>query len=216
MIKPIHKHYDTHRRTTILYFDHEPDRPIEFYMRGGICWPIRYENPTGQIDNSGYVLMAGQDVKTGRVMIFEETQWVTIDNILGDNHVIRYPGLSHWFNKVWEGYFAQSFYWQQEDELARRFRLQILRSKMIHPKPRFVEVPYSDTSDMISCIWTMLKANKLNRASGTVLQQQLEMVKEGDKQVLPAVHALGCCLLGFERFPWREPKEPEIREILVA
>jgi hypothetical protein len=212
MIKPIQRHYDTHRRTSILYFD-EHDC-MEFYMRGGVCWPIRYEHK-GQIDMNGYILMAGQDVKTGRVYVFEQMEWVTVDNIVGENNVLRYPGLSSWFNKVWQGYFADTFYWQQEDELARRFKLQILRSDMIEPKPRFVEVPYSDTSDIVNSIWKMVKLEMLKQEGGTVLEEQLKAVKAGDKQVLPAVHALGCCLLGFERFPWRKPAERPIREMLL-
>lgn len=213
MIKPIHRHYDHHRRTSMLFFDdHES---MEVYMRGGVCWPIRYEYK-GQIAVNGYVLMAGQDVVTGIVYVFEQMEWVTIDNILVDGNVLRYPGLSHWFNHAWNQYFAQAYFWQQDDELARRHRLQVLRSKMVDPKPRFIEVPYSDTSDVISCIWARLAAKTLKRERDTVLNEQLEAVKAGDKQVLPAVHALGCCLLGLERFPWRKPMDRPIQEILVA
>ena len=196
---------------TLFFDDHAP---MECYMRGGVCWPIQYEWK-GQVDTAGYALMAGHEIKTGKVFVFEQIQWVTIDNILEDNNILRYLGLSHWFNKVWAEYFADAYFWQQQDELARRFRLQVLRSVMINPKPHFIETPYSDTSDLVSCIWRMLKGNLLFREAGTILEDQLTSVKAGDKQVLPAIHALGCCLLGLERFPWRPPMEKQIQEILI-
>ena len=218
MIHPVNKHFDVYRKTVTLFFDdHES---MECYMRGGICFPVYFEIQ-GVVDVSGYAIMAGQDVLTGKIYIFEQIPWVSIDNILDDNNVLKYRGLSHWFNQVWAEYFADTYFWQQPDQVSRRIRLQVIRSVMINPKPRFVEVPLpgqnqARTTDIVSSIWPRLKAKTLLRSGETPLEAQLAMVKTGDKQVLPAVHALGCCLMGIERYSWRKPVERPIREILIA
>ena len=215
MIKPVNRHYDTHRRTSILYFD---DRePMDCYMRGGICWPVRYEI-NGQIETDGYALMAGQEITTGDIYVFEQIKWVTVDNIIGGNNVLQYPGLSHWFNRVWNVYYGQSYYYEQGYELSRRFRIQVSRSTMIEPKPRFIELPPFDISEMINCIWRTLKAKApmIYREKDTDLETQLDAVQGGVKDVLPAVYALGCCVMGFELYPWRKPYDRPIQEMLVA
>ena len=187
-------------------------------MRGGIAWPMRYEY-LGVVQSHGYVVMAGQDVKTNKVYVFEQLQWVTIDNILDNDNQLRYIGLSHWLNETWSTYFGNTFFWQQGDELARRFRLQVLRSPMINPKPKFIEVPTSMsniTGDVISVIWNALTAKSLRRArEENPLNNQLNAVQSGSKTTFPAVHALGVCLLGLERFPWRPPHEKPVKEYLV-
>lgn len=213
MIKPIGKHYDDHRRTSRLYFDDHPT--MECHMRGGICWPIQYEE-NGQLDTNGYAIMAGMDVKTGVVYVFEQEQWVSIDNIINpEDGSMRYVGLSHWFNRVWQEYFGSSFFFHQNFELARRYRLQIYRSPMVYPNPKFKLLPPTDAHDMVSTIWRYVKEGRLKYERGQILDSQLMAVKSGDKQVLPAVHALGCLLAGLDRYPWREPFERPLQDVFV-
>ena len=154
MQKPIHRHFDTHRKTSRLYFD--DTEPIECYMRGGICFPVKYVS-NDRIHNNGYAVLAGQDVKTNKIHVFEQMNWVTVDDILEiDNKTIKYPGLSHWLNMAWNKYFCRTFYYNQSEEHSRRFRLQILRSKMIAPKPSIVEVPISGKNlkdELLSSLW---------------------------------------------------------------
>jgi hypothetical protein len=187
---------------------------MECQMKGGICFPMFYEY-LGRTDIEGYALMAGLDIETGIVYVFEQTAWTVIDNILHPDGSLRLEGLSGWVNRGWLNYFARVFYFHQADELARRHRLQVLRSRMIEPKPNFVELPPTDAEDIIGVIWRFVKAGRLRRAGGTVLEDQLQLVKSGDRQVFPAVHALGCCLTAFELHPWRKPYERPIREVIV-
>ena len=214
MNKPIHRHFDNHRKTTMLYFDDE-DHPRECYMRGGICFPIQYK-VQDEIEINGFAVMAGQDVVTKQIYIFEQTQWVTIDDILSPNRGIRYDGLSHWLNRIWSKYFAQTFYFIQPDEVYRRFSLQILRSPMISPKPRIVEIYGDEPRNLIPVIWRLIKTGSLEIERESILAEQLSQSFTDDKKLLPAVHALGCCLMGIERYPWRKPYEQPIREVLVA
>lgn len=217
---PTHRHFDIHRKTTWLYFDDE--EPRESYMRGGICFPMKYKSPQG-IENKGYAVIGGQNVKTGIVHIYEQMSWVTVDDILATDgdpempvNAVKYPGFSHWLNKVWNEYFSQTFYFNQSEELSRRFRLQILRSFMINPKPRIVEVPISDKLDFLSSIWLWVKTERIKIGLGTELLKNLDTLQKDDKTMYPSVYALGCCLLGLERFPWRKPYERPIQEVLVA
>jgi len=221
MQKPIHRYFDTHRSTSWLYF--EAGDPKECYMRGGICFPFKYESLKG-IDNHGYAVIAGQDFKTDIVHVFEQINWITIDDILSKGasqeslpmNTIKYPGLSHWFNMGWNKYFIQTFYFNQPDELSRRFRLQIIRSKMINPKPRFVEIDINNKDDLLSGIWHRIKTGKLEIEKDSEIAEILKGTMIDDKEVFPQIHALGCCLLGFEQYPWRKPYEQPIQEILVA
>jgi len=215
MNKPNHRYYDNHRKTSWLYFDDESSR--ECYMRGGICFPMKYQSLTG-IGNHGYIVIAGQDLKTGIIHIFEQMNWVTIDDILSRDitNAIKYPGLSHWFNMGWNKYFIQSFYFNQPDELSRRFRLQIIRSLMINPKPRFVEIDINNQNDLLSVISHRIKTGMLEIEKDSEIGTLLKETMVEDKELYPQIHALGCCLLGFEQYPWRKPYEQPIQEILVA
>lgn len=215
MLKPNHRYFDNHRKTSWLYFDGESSR--ECYMRGGICFPFKYQSLKG-IANHGYAVIAGQDLKTGIVHVFEQINWVTIDDILSKDikNSIKHPGLSHWLNMAWNKYFIQAFYFNQPDELSRRFRLQILRSLMISPKPRFVEVFINNKDDLLSAIWHRIKTGRLEIEKDSEIANILKETMVEDKELFPQIHALGCCLLGFEQYPWRKPYEQPIQEILVA
>ncbi len=188
-------------------------------MRGGICFPIRYESLTG-IDNHGYAIIAGQDLKTGIVHVFEQMNWITIDDILAkdESNKVKYPGLSHWLNMAWSRYFMQAFYFSQPDELSRRFRLQVLRSPMINPKPRFIEIHINKEDELLSVIRHRIKTGLLEIEKDSEIAILLKEAREERREVklFPQIHALGCCLLGLEQYPWRKPYEQPIQEILVA
>lgn len=186
-------------------------------MRGGICFPMRYQSLTG-IAHHGYAIIAGQDIKTNVVHIFEQMNWVTIDDILEKNitNAVKYPGLSHWFNMGWNKYFMQTYYFSQPDELSRRFRLQVLRSAMINPKPRFVELHIDNKNDLLSSIWHRIKTGMLEIERNSEIANILQETMIEDKELFPQIHALGCCLMGFEQYPWRKPYEQPVQEILVA
>lgn len=220
MILPIHKTYDDYRKTTWLYFD-EGD-PRESYIRGGICFPVHYRTSQG-IVNNGYAVIGGKDLITGIVWIYGQMSFVTVDDILateGDPdypvNAVKYPGLSHWLNKMWGDYFSQTFYYNQPEELSRRFILQIKRSFMIKPKPRIVEVPITNERDFLSSVWHWSKTEKIKIDKDSQLVKDMASMQEDDKNILPSVYALGCLLMGVERYPWRKPYEAPIQEVFIA
>jgi len=194
--------YNKDRRTTTLYWGREEQG--EYYLRGGVCWPVSVET-AGGIDAQGYALLIGQDVSSKAYRVFKQCEFVTVDHILEDG-IITYPGVATWFNDCWSQYFARTFYWHQDDELTRSYRLDVWRSDTIVPKPSLVNVDWSDDGAALHLIWRLVKTRKLFFKEGSVLDRQLKGIKKGDKGMLPAVHALACALAGMVRHPFREPR----------
>lgn len=225
--KPTNRHAEIERGTSMLYF--EGQTPHEFYLKGGLCYPASYEIPGEDSrmirDIKGYAVMAGMDIRTKIVYVFEATSWRSIDNIIDpQTGRITEQGLSHWFNNVWGTYFARKFYWHQRPDMARRYHIEIIRSQMIRPQPEIIEAPTTDVAELLDCIWLYNSQGRLKytgfedpikKTGPTELHQQLEMVRAGDKQLMPAVHALGCCLLSMERFPLRLPVAEHVRMDLL-
>ena len=198
---PQKAHYNVEQRTSTLYFKDQAHS--EYMMRGGVCWPISVEVGK-KLDVYGFILMAGYNTETGLVTVFEQTEFVVIDNILRPDKSIEYHGIAPWLNKCWSKYFAQDFFWNQDFELAKKYRLEIIRSEMIVPKPQFIEMEWSDLEEAKQVVWKYVKLGKIRIEKDSKLFHQLELTKMGDKQTYPAVHALMCCLCGMERHPWRK------------
>jgi len=202
-------HFNVDRQTTNLSFplgDPYPHEIAEFYIRGGVCWPITVERDDGHKDFEGFAIMAGQNIKTKQITVFDQRAFVCIDNIVGENSVIEYPGLAPWLNECWAKYFGEKFYWHQDWQLAKTYRLDVHRSKMVKPKPQFIEIEWANDEDIEVLIWKYVKMGRLVFQEGSDLDVALRSVKKGEKETLPPVHALACLLAGIERHPWRERK----------
>ena len=203
MNKPVQRHANIKRGTSNLYFKDES--PIEYRMRGGVCFPTMVHSG-GRADIQGFILMSGQDVKTKKVHIFEQRDFVVIESILDDNQVIEFPGIAPWLNKCFSRYYARHFFWNQDFELAKKYRLEIIRSQMVNPKPRFIEVPWADEQEARATIWKYIKLGMITWDVGSQLDRALEQVKTDDKDLSPAIHALTVLLAGVERYPFREQR----------
>jgi len=213
MEHPLKVQADLNRKTSILYFPNGDS--AEFYMRGGICWPITYEC-RGKMENNGFALMAGQDIKTQNIYVFEEISFVTIENILNQaTGQIEFHGLSYWFNKVWSEYYARKYFWGQDETLHRRHYLKVIRSPIIEPKPGFIEVPISDPKDVTSSIFQYSQTDKLKIEKESQLAEQIKMIGPESNTQPPSVQALSFLLVGFEMYPWREPREQTVQEVLI-
>lgn len=199
--KPNKAHFNLEQRTSTLYFEDQVH--ADYMMRGGVCWPIPVDTGKG-LDVYGYIIMCGYDVKTGLVTVFEQTDFIVIDNILKPDRAIEYPGIAPWINRCWSKYFAQDFFWNQDWELAKTYRLQVIRSEMIEPKPQFIEIGWSDLAEAQQTLWKYVKVGKVSIEKDSKLYKQLELTKSTDKQIYPATHALMCCLCGIERSPYRK------------
>lgn len=189
-----------------MYFPFDKERngqyQDEFYMRGGICWPMTIE-VGGVTDVQGFILMAGQDVNSKKVHVFEQKPFVVVQNIIGEDGRIQFSGVVQFLNTCHSRYFARDYFWNQDFNLKKSCHLEIIRHHEIEPKPAFIEIEWSDTSEAMTNIWKYVKTGRLIFDSGSELHEQLQKTKGEDKQTYPAVWALMCLLSGLERYPWR-------------
>jgi hypothetical protein len=206
--KPTKVHYNEERQTSFLFFDNRSDEwadPVECSMRGGICWPktVRFE-PNAEVE--GFILLAGINVETRTITVFEQKSFVVVENIVRKDGVIEHQGIEQWLNTCWTRYFGNRFYWFQDRELTKKYRLEVLRSMSIQPKPAFIRIELSkDSAIPVHTIWKLLNMDKLKYERDSKLHEALILTEKGEKETLPAVHALTCLLEGVERHPWREP-----------
>ena len=192
MDKPRKATYNQKRETSTLYFK-DFDDSREFYMRGGVYWP--------EGDADGFAIIGGQQINNGQVYVFEQIEFVTIDDIIQDGQ-IRYHGLSSWLNRCWSKYFGRRYFWNQLQDLHKRFSLQVYRSSSIEPKPGFIEISLSGKDEARHIVNEHIKAGRLILDKDSELAKQLEFARLDNDAHLPAVEALGRLLAGLQRYPF--------------
>jgi hypothetical protein len=216
MKKPKAAEADATRGTVRLTFPWDEDRKEtpegDFIMRGGVCWPMPVEM-AGIQDIQGFILMAGQNVKTKKIYVFEQKTFIVIENIrevvkepgeeIGTEKV-TYRGIVEWLNKNWCRYYGRRYYWHQPRALNKDYRLEISRCFAIQPKPSFVQIDWNDEAEAMTNIWKYVKTGRLYFDKDSELHEQLQKVKSDDKMQYPAVWALSCLVAGIERHPFRE------------
>jgi hypothetical protein len=208
MERPINSHYNVERRTVTLFFN--DGESGEYCIRGAICWPRPVEEMVTQNGQGvlvrkveGYALLGCQDIHTGVIWVMEEQPFVVIDSIL-DKGKITYEGLSLWFNRNWAKYLSKKYYFQDEYELSRQYRLNISRSKMIEPKPTLIQIDTTKDVDLTHSIWRFISLKQLRYDKTGYLYQKLNLLKQDDKSLNPAIYALQLLCFGFERYPYKE------------
>jgi hypothetical protein len=195
------KKYNVARRTVSLCRDPGGNEMTEYLVRGALCFPAKYEAAGGEIRIEGYALLAGRD-RQGVVDIFEEFPWSTVDDLIDPAYDMDYRGLGQWLIRQWSEYFGRDYYWHQGEEHAKRYRIEIVRSELIEPKPSFIAVPWPEqaAADQDLLMWSHVKSRKLILLKNGPLFEQLGRMNRGEGIFHPAIHALQCLLLGYERY----------------
>jgi hypothetical protein len=186
---------------------------MEAYVRGGVCWPtyvepvdpVSADDPQGG-DYKGFIILAGQDVKTKKVHVFEQREFSTVDNVL-DNGLIAFQGIVDFLNTGWSTYFCRKYFWNQPDESTKRYRLDVVRLNTITPKPSFIEAPWADGLDARAIVAKFAKFGWLAIDKDSILADEILQAGYDEKEALktrPAIHALQCLLSGIDRWPWRD------------
>lgn len=201
MDRPYNRHFNAEQGTSILYFQGEDVPDVEAYVRGGICFPMFVETPTPDV--FGFAVLGCQDIKTGIVTIYEQRQFAVVDNIIEDSKILH-EGIASWFNQCWTKYYGRKFFYAQDFETTRKYRLDISRSVMIQPKPEIIELETYENTDMLHILWHYVKMGKVRYESGSALHALLKDMQHGTKVVHPAIHALQMLLCGIDRFPYRK------------
>jgi len=199
MKRPKKAVYDRNRETSTLFFrDH--DDSAEFFLRGGAYWP--------SADSNGFIVLAGQEVLTNKIWIFEEAEFQTVEDMIKEEK-IQFHGVSHFFNKAWAKYFCDLFFYAQSEPTHKRFSLQIYRSQTIKPPPGFKEIDLSDKDEARHIVFEHIRTGRLVLDKGSELARQLEASRLGEDALFPGVEALGRALAGLARFPFnRHSVEP--------
>lgn len=196
--RPIRANYLKDKELSYLEF---PDKSGgEYYLRGGICWP-KYSGLNEGIQ--GFAILAGLDVSTGIIRIFEERRFSSVDHIQTADGKIEIEGLSSWFNKNWNKYYAAYYFFSQIGETHKKYLLDVVRSDMVQPKPLFVEIKPMEDANIDQIVFSKLQENKLEYFSeGPVHKciQQWDLVPTKP----PVAEALGTCISGITRYPYRK------------
>lgn len=199
------------RNATLVDFGGGDKNPLngEYYVRGGVCWPVAVRVSDGQ-SSVGHLVLVGHHLESGRRVVLDECQFVCVDPIV-ENGGVAFEGCANWFNSAWTNYFTRYLYWHQDETTHRMYLMQVLRSRMIEPKPGFIEIPWQDDQVAVSVMWKLGNTGQLKIQPDSVLLEQLRrfqaVLGRPDMGEYPAVHALLCALYGMERWPWRENHE---------
>lgn len=189
------------RRTSVLRFAAGNGAPPdgEYCLRGGVCWPVIVDKASGRME--GFALVAGREVKSRSTYILAQTPFVCVDHVHDAAGRIQFQGLSTWFVDAWAQWFAEVYAWKQPFETNRRYLIQVLRSEMIQPKPRFVELDWDDDDDARAMIYETEAMGRLIYPRDSTLHRALlefSVAVPTDRDRFPAVQALTCALHGLE------------------
>ncbi len=202
----IQQYYQPERETVILRFGRD-DNPAngEYYIRGGVCWPVAVCQSDGR-SASGHAVLVGFNLMTKKYTVFEDRDFVCVDPAV-ENGRIMFDGVADWFNTCWAKYFCRYWYYHQDETTHRTYLMQTIRSEMMQPKPGFIEVPWMDEKAATPVFWQLISTKRVNGLPGVLVKQAEKMQSSlgaSDLGLYPALYALVCALAGMERWPWRE------------
>ena len=196
--KPIATEYDAHRDTTRVLF--EDQIRGEYYMRGGIAWPLLVPDKDGRTMMQGYAVLCGINVQTDKVIVWASLPFNTIATTVTGTTVDA-VSLGPWLNRQWAEWHSRSYYCYEKDESYQTFRRQIDREDLIMPKPRLLPVLWNDEKAAESLFCQVANEKRLGMEES--FANDVSHVPMGE--YCPARHALVCALMGIHKRPWRDP-----------
>ena len=169
-----------------------------FLVRGGICWPDRYDQKTDSV--RGCAIVAGYNLATDRAYVFDEQPFACIDHIVNpQTREVLHEGLAPWFAKVYSLMLADTFYVWQPDPERDRWERECRHSVTLQANPpRFVAAPeWGDVGRGESLIWEWFTRRRLFYRPDRDIAAAVKSHRRGEDKFLPsALHALACCLSG--------------------
>lgn len=184
----------------LAFSDSEPG---EYYMRGGISWPtatdLRDHKRPGEVIRRviGHAVVAGLNVKTERLCVFDHTQYNAIDpGITADGRLTNEP-LGGFLMSAWGVYGCDTFFWHDQADTYAVFAQAVYRSQSLRARPRFVFVPWEADGAAEQALWL---ASRSGASGFAVPADMTELAAREDGQ--QAKHALTCLVMGLQRFPY--------------
>jgi len=206
--------YNCHR----LYFKDETRG--DFHIRGAVKWP--------EGTNKGFMVVAGQHVKTGTVCVFRQYAFYTLqDEIILDVDK-GLPAADHGFlnmAEVWIKLFGCKKYFTEStmatDDVWYRFIVDVVRAQGYKYKPSFIPVRITDKSVIDNVIFEMSRLGQFrvrknsamhfaieafrvgNIGSGDVFREEI-----GDESISfnTGIDCLRILLSGYHTMPYKQPK----------
>lgn len=208
---------NTVRKTALLQFPKAAGiHPMECHVRGGVCWPVPVPSRANRL--IGAAVLVGQAIATGEHIVFEEQEFFSVDHITDASGWITHNGLAGLLTTAWGKYACDTFYYNQRDEMHRKYLIECMDAPGIKPKPHFVEMLWASTDDPLQRLYELDTMQRLTMPPPTesiaaAALEEYEM--DPGRPPTPALHALLCALHGMQRHPWREPKDQPERIELV-
>lgn len=204
--------YDKHRKTTRLHFPDDDHPSLELYMRGGIAWPALIREQGGEI--IGHLIMVGMDVATSEYYIEDEAEFVAVEHVTGIDRYgcesIEQVGACDFFNRMFNDYYADHYYYHDHKETQKHYSREILRSAMIRPKPHMMHTAWAEKEQIDRMMFELMATDRLIYGDGTPIHKALTMYEANREYVPPPVRALHACIAGMVRAPWKAPAEEKI------
>uniref|UniRef100_A0A6M3IYM9 Uncharacterized protein n=1 Tax=viral metagenome TaxID=1070528 RepID=A0A6M3IYM9_9ZZZZ len=201
IVKPLTTTMDPHNRyTSRLHFRNGVVR--DFYMRGAIAFP------NGK--KEGFAVMAGVDLETGFIIIFEQFRYWTISHWLNDDGTIHeredggyYLGLIQFITDNLSLYQCGSYYWggQHIDVWTRHATAlyDIAPSRL-----ELIEVPYVALNGL-DLLHAKIKTHGFRADTDSVLDQSITQFVNMQTTNADYDNAALCLMIllsGFEFQPW--------------
>lgn len=193
------------RKTTTILFPDEGngERTGEFYMRGAITFPERLAGTTRL---EGYIVMAGMDVKTKIIYLFEERVWVTVQHFISGGKFLA-EGVCTFLNQMHNDYYATYYYYYGQYESRRKYMNECYREKLIQPKPGFIQMDVRDEEEGIQAVLEKINMDQLIFTKGKGFHSAWNRYHASQNQeVLPALKSVVALIYGYNEHPWRDKK----------
>ena len=207
--RPEKAQHDTRRRTTTMRF--RDGSGGEYWMRGGIAWPVG-TSKSGILNVQGYAVLCGVHVETGKITVFEDTDFNTIETRLVNDEEGKYremnKGISSWLNENWNRYFARSYWWHDRGLTHKGYRRQIReaeRRRTIAVRLMFHEALWQDDGTPEQVLFCLANEGRI-----IMPQDLLQAIRTADVRpgyVSVQKQAVMCALVGIAQKPWKEPKK---------
>lgn len=207
LLKPTTTKFNLDTNLTSFWFDPDFHQEVrDLFVRGAIAWP--------EDKRLGFAILCGQDVEKKIVYCFEEMQFMTIPPLIVENDKVAQRGLGQWLMDMWAKYHCRTYYCHQNDEIHRRYSLQVYADKTIKPNPRLIDVPTVDRLGDSLLRETMLRGGFIWDVRSIILHHVGQHLQNPDaKNPELGVHALRCLLVGLEHAGYRKPQDEQREKI---
>lgn len=181
------------------YKDDDENWPSgKFLVRGGICWPDRYDTATDSV--LGCAVLAAYNLGTDVAYVWECQPFACIDHIVDPvTRAVTHVGLAQWFNLAFSRYMGDTFYVWQPDDTRARWESEVRNCPTIQTPPRFVPAPeWGDVARGEALLWEWLTRKRLAFFAKSGIDAAIKGYRKGEEKQLPGpLHAMACCLSGM-------------------